>query len=260
MSVDSEADLEGLLKVGRVVALALRSMFRALAPGIATRDLDAIGRRVLEEHGARPAPELAYGFPGATCISINDEAAHGIPGARVVRDGDLVNIDVSAELDGFWADSGASFPVGEVAEPARELCRTAERALTRALGTVRKGVPLRAIGKAVEAEARSSGFRVIRNLCGHGVGRALHEEPHQVLNFDTPAERRRFVAGQVLTVEPFLSTGTDRVVEADDGWTLRTPDGSLVAQYEHTIIVTREEPILVTTCDGLAGWERNGHG
>lgn len=246
MSVDGEHDVAGLRLVGAAVADARDSMARHVAEGVTTADLDAIGREVLSRHGARSAPELAYGFPAATCISVNDEVAHGIPSPkRVLREGDLVNIDVSAELDGYWADSGASYPVGTVAPRARALLSATRRALDDALAQARAGRPLRLLGRAVERRARRHGFRVIKNLCGHGVGRHIHEKPNVPNTFD-PRDHTVLWEGLVITIEPFLSTGATTVIEDDDGWTLRTPDRSLGAQFEHTLIVTTGAPVIVT--------------
>lgn len=239
-------DLDGMRAVGGAVAGTIEQMRCALRPGITTLQLDVIGRQALAASGARSAPELVYGFPAATCVSVNDEAAHGIPGERQVRDGDLVNIDVSAELGGYYADAGASFPVGAVAPASQQLCDAAQEALREALRVVRAGKLVNAVGRAVEKVARRRGFQVIRNLCGHGVGRSLHEDPRTLLNYYEPRDRRRFEEGMVLTVEPFLSTSADRALEGDDGWTLRTADGSLAAQYEHTVVVTHEGVELLT--------------
>ena len=239
-------DLDGMRAVGHAVALTIEAMRRQLRAGITTRELDDLGRAELIAAGSRSAPELVYGFPAATCISVNDEAAHGIPGDRQVLDGDLVNIDVSAELDGYYADSGASFPVGTVTAEAQQLCDAAQEALRAALSGVRPGKLVNGVGRAVEKVARRRGFRVIRNLCGHGIGRSLHEDPRTLLNYYDPRDRRRFSDGLVLTVEPFLSTSADRALESDDGWTLRTDDGSLAAQYEHTVVVTRDGAELLT--------------
>ncbi len=245
MSIDGQDDVEGLRRAGAAVAEARDAMGAEVAPGISTRELDAIGREVLRRHGARSAPQLAYDFPGTTCISVNDELAHGIPGERVLRAGDLVNIDVSAELDGYWADSGASFAVGEVKPRLSALLSATRAALSDAMREVRAGAPIRHIGRAVERRAKGAGFRVVRDLCGHGVGRHIHEPPNVPNTFEA---RNRDVLheGLVITIEPFLTTGATRIVEADDGWTLRTPDGSIGAQFEHTMIVTRGEPIVVT--------------
>src|ERR687891_27940 len=231
MTIDGDHDLDGLRRVGRAVAEARDAMLAAVAPGVSTAELDAVGRDVLRAHGARSAPQLAYGFPGATCVSVSDEAAHGVPSLwRRLREGDLVNVDVSAELDGYWADTGASAPVGRVAPQARRLVEA-----TR----------LADIGRAVQRRARRHGFSVIANLASHGVGRFLHEPP-QVPNVEGLADDTVLWDGLVLAIEPLLTTGAGHVVEAGDGWTVRTPDGSLVAQFEHTMVVTHGRPLVLT--------------
>ena len=246
MSITDERDIEGLKRVGAAVAAARDAMGAHVAAGVTTAELDAIGKEHLDRHGARSAPQLAYGFPGVTCISVNDELAHGIPSReRVLRDGDLVNIDVSAELDGYWADSGASFAVGTVSARESALLSATRLALEDAMSQARAGEPLRNIGRAVERRSKSCGFRVVRNLAGHGVGRHIHEEP-QVLNTFRPHDRRLLPEGLVITIEPFLSTSATTAIEGEDGWTLLSNDGSRGAQFEHTLIITRGEPIVVT--------------
>ncbi len=246
MSIDTEKDLLGLMKIGRICGLTMHHMASKIEPGIKTSELDAIGAAFLEQHGARSAPIISYKFPGATCISINEEVAHGIPGDRVINPGDLVNIDVSAELDGYFADTGATFPVPPNTPEQLRLCESTKRALDNAISAVRTGQPLHVIGKAVETEARKSGFSIIRELNGHGVGRSLHEPPRNIPNYYTTRARDRLTEGLVITIEPFLTTGKGRIVTAEDGWTLKTLDGSWTAQYEHTIIITKDRPILVT--------------
>ncbi len=246
MPIETEQDLAGLKRIGRIVALALREMKKLLRPGVTTRELDDAARRLLESHGARSAPEITYSFPAATCICVNDEVAHGIPGERVIKAGDLVHLDVSAELEGYFADTGASVPVPPVAPEIHKLCLSAKRALRRAIATARAGRRFNTLGRAVEAEARRGGFKIIRNLAGHGLGKSLHEYPDGLVNYYNPADLRRFSAGLVVAIEPFLSTGATEVHKADDGWTEKTPDGSLAAQYEHTVVVTRKQPIIVT--------------
>jgi methionyl aminopeptidase len=246
VSLPDSEELRGVRAAGRAVARVIQAMAAELAPGVTTAQLDAIGRAALLENGALSAPETVYDFPGATCISVNDEAAHGIPGDRVIVAGDLVNIDVSAEKDGYFADSGASFAVGEVPDAAQALLAATEEALAKALRTVRPGGLLNRVGRAVQKVADERGFFVVRNLCGHGVGGGLHEDPRAVLNYYEPADRRRFTAGQVLTIEPFLSTNSDRAVEAADGWTLCSAAGGLVAQFEHTVVVTADGPEILT--------------
>ena len=246
MSIDGRHDIEGLQKIGAIVAEARDAMGARVAPGVTTADLDAIGKEILDRHGARSAPQLAYGFPGTTCISVNDDVAHGIPSSqRVLRAGDLVNIDVSAELDGYWADTGASFPVGEVSAESKALLKATRQALHDAMEHARAGAPMHNIGRAVERRAKRCGFKVVRNLCGHGVGRYIHEEP-QVPNTFDPRNRMPLREGWVITIEPFFTTRATTDITGSDGWTLRTPDGSRGAQFEHTMIITRDRPIVVT--------------
>jgi len=246
VTIEDEDDLAGLRRVGRAVAEARDAMLAAVTPGISTGELDRIGMDVLRSHGARSAPQLAVGFPGATCISINDEAAHGIPSAtRLLCAGDLVNVDVSAELDGYWADTGASAPVGEVTPLATRLLEATRGAQKDAMAAARAGRPLRHIGRAVQRRAHRQGFTVLANLCGHGVGASLHEGP-SVPSVEVASDRTVLWEGLVLAIEPFLSTGGTYAVEGDDGWTLHTNDGSLAAQFEHTVVVTNGRPLVLT--------------
>jgi methionyl aminopeptidase len=245
MTVENDKDIEGLLRIGQICGLALKHMHAHVEPGMTTAELDAIGAAFLKQHGARSAPILAYKFPGYTCISLNDEAAHGIPGERVIQPGDLINIDVSAELEGYWADTGASAIVPPSRPEYEDLLAQTRTALDEALNVARAGQPINAIGKAVETVARKAGYRVIRELCGHGVGRHIHEPP-QVPNYYDRNTGGQLSPGMVFTIEPFFSPGYARIITAQDGWTLKTFDGQVVAQFEHTVIITDDQPILAT--------------
>ena len=217
----------------------------AVAPGTTTGELDALGREVFRRHGARSAPRVTYRFPGSTCISVNDEAAHGVPSLRrQLRAGDLVNLDVSAELDGYFSDTGVSVPVGEVSPVATRLLDATRLAQRDAMEAAQPGARLRDLGRAVQRRARRHGFCVIKNLNGHGIGRGLHEAP-TVPSVDD-GQRMVLREGLVLAIEPFLSVSSDHVVDDEDGWTLRTSDGSLVAQFEHSMVVTAEGPLVLT--------------
>jgi methionyl aminopeptidase len=249
MTIGSEEELEKLKAAGRVVARTLKAMGEALEPGITTRELDQIGRRLLEAEGARSAPELTYNFPGATCISVGPDVAHGIPDDRKVQAGDLINIDVSAELDGFFGDTGASFAVPPVAPRVERLCRDGRRALWSGIRAVRPGASLNAPGQQIEAFARKNGYSLVKNLASHGVGASLHEEPTEIATWTDRSERRRITEGLVFTLEPFLSLGADWVEETGDGWTLRPPGGEPTVQYEHTLVATRNGPVVVTLAD-----------
>jgi methionyl aminopeptidase len=246
VSIEGAHDLDGLRRVGAVVAVARDAMLAEVRAGVTTAELDEVGRDVLQRHGARSAPQLAYGFPGWTCISVNADLAHGIPSrSSVLREGDLVNVDVSAELDGYWADTGASAPVGRVMPRLRQLLWATRQAQLEAMQAARAGRPLNVVGRAVERRARRHGFRVVRNLGGHGVGRHIHEEP-QVPNVFEASTVLSLWEGLVMTIEPFLTVRATEVTLAQDGWTLRTPDGSIGAQFEHTFVVTRGQPIVLT--------------
>lgn len=246
MTVSSEDELTALKAIGRIVADALEAMGRAIEPGMTTRELDRIGRTVLEEAGARPAPEMVYGFPGATCISVNEEIAHGIPGERRIRPGDLVNIDVSAEKCGYFADTGASFAVPPATRKVERLCKDGRRAMWAGLREVGAGKPLAGIGRAVGAFARKNGYTLVRNLASHGVGLSLHEEPKEIATWPDASERRIMGEGLVLTVEPFLSLGADYAEDGDDPWTLYSRPRALTVQYEHTVVATRNGPLILT--------------
>ena len=246
MTADSQKDIESLKSIGRICAETLRKMITATRAGMTTRELDEIGRAFLEAQGARSAPQVMYNFPGATCISVSPVIAHGIPDGRLLREGDLIHIDVSAELDGYYADTGASMVVSKRERNLDKLLEATKATLTKALHAAKAGNPLNGIGRTVQNEARRRGFNVIYDLTGHGIGRKLHENPKAVLNCYNPADRRILNEGLVLAIEPFLTIGIGRVVEEKDGWALRTMDRAIAAQFEHTILITKNEPIILT--------------
>lgn len=248
MTIETQEDVLALKKVGRIVSVTLQTMLDAAEPGMTTRELDMIGGRLLQGHGARSAPQLTYGFPGFTCISINEEAAHGVPGDRIIRAGDVLNIDVSAELNGYFADTGGTTVIPPTTPKKTRLCHAAQTALTAAMNGARAGQPINLIGAVIERTAKSYGFRVIENLGSHGVGRALHEDPEHIAGYFDASDRRMLEAGMVITIEPFLSTRCRTVTETSDGWTLAGALGNLSAQYEHTLIITNGAPIVVTRC------------
>jgi methionyl aminopeptidase len=245
MSINSPEQLEKLRACGRIVAKALRAMADAVRPGVTTAELSAIGSKILGDNGAQSSPPLVYNFPGDVCISVNDEVVHGIPGGRLVQAGDLVKLDLTAVKDGYHTDSAVSIQVPPAQEKSRELAHCAERAFRQALTAARIGNRTREIGRAVEREVRRRGFYVIRELGGHGVGRTIHEQP-SVPNFADPMAIHTLTDGLVITIEPIIAATTGRVSLDRDGWTVRTADGSLSAHYEHTIVITKGEPILLT--------------
>jgi methionyl aminopeptidase len=244
MSIESRADLEGMRAVGRVVATTLRELRQAVRAGVTTSWLDNLAGRALRRHGARPAPAALIGFPGNCCISVNDEAVHGVPGRLVLRPGDLVKLDVTAALGGYVADAAVTAVVPPGSDEAGRLADCVTVALDRALDAARAGQLLSSIGRAVETEVTRRGFHVLSELGGHGTGRTMWEEP-SVPNVETPL-RDVLREGLVLAIEPIVAARRDRVVEAPDGWTLRTRGRSLAAHAEHTIVVRRGRPLVLT--------------
>src|SRR5277367_302640 len=245
MSITSQEQFEKLRACGIIVAKALRAMSAAVRPGITTRELSQIGARILSASGARSSPPLVYNFPGDVCISVNDEVVHGIPGAYVIQPGDLVKLDLTAEKDGYHTDSAVSIEVPPTTETSHALAHCAERAFRQALAAAKAGNRTKDIGRAVEREVRRRGFQVVRELGGHGVGRTIHEEP-SVPNYAALEARHPLTDGLVITIEPIIAVGTGRVSLDRDGWTVRTADGSLSAHYEHTIVITKGAPLLLT--------------
>jgi methionyl aminopeptidase len=245
MSIDSDDDLQALRRVGRLVGEALAAMERAVEPGMSTADLDAAGAAVLTAAGARSAPQIVYGFPGFNLLSVNDEIVHGIPGRRRLVAGDVLKLDVTAELDGYIADAARTIVLPPSRSIARRLRNAARTAFDRAVAIARAGQLVSAIGKEVEQSVKADGFSVVRALTGHGVGRTIHEQP-TVLNYFDKRQRDVLTEGLVLTIEPIISERPCRVVDDADGWTMRTSNGSLSAHYEETIVITSGAPIVLT--------------
>ena len=245
MSIETTADWHGLKDAAKVALVALHVLAEHVAPGVTTGELDARAKRLFEAHGARSAPAMVYGFPGTVLISINDEIVHGIPGARRIRTGDIVKVDVTVEKDGYFADAARSVVVEPASATAHRLVACAVGAFHAALRVARAGMRVNEIGRVVEREVHRRGFSVVEGLSGHGIGRTIHEEP-PVPNRHDPWQSDVLSEGLVLTIEPMISTGSARVVQGPDGWTLRTADGGLSAHHEHTLVITRGEPIVLT--------------
>lgn len=252
MSISTQEELLGMQKISDAVGKTLKMMREYAKPGMTTKELDEYGGVLLQQFGAKSAPRLTYGFPGWTCISVNEEIAHGMPTDRtVLREGDLINVDVSAELEGFWADNGGSFVLGEDIHQHNRLVNASKEILHKAIHNIRGGVRIAEIGRLIENEAKKSGYKVIKNLTGHGVGRALHEEPHEIACFYDRFNRDRFRKNSVVAIETFISTKATYAHTQADGWTLKSRDGSFVAQHEHTIIVTDGKPVILTEANGI---------
>jgi methionyl aminopeptidase len=246
MTIETQNDIVKLKIIGKIVADTLKLMMNEAKPGMTTLELDNIGTAYLEKFNAKSAPRLMYNFPGTTCISVNTDVAHGIPGDTILKDGDIINIDVSAELDGYFADTGGSFVLGRATEVQKKVMRATREALNEAIAVASAGKPINLIGKAIEKVAKKYNLKIIENLGSHGVGRSLHEEPSFIASYFDSNDRRLLSEGLVITIEPFLSTKTRWVEEASDGWTLYADPGSVSAQYEHSMIITKQRPIILT--------------
>ena len=252
MSIESNKDLLGIQAISEIVGITLKKMRDYAQVGMDTKELDEYGGKLLKSYGAKSAPRLTYNFPGWTCISVNDEIAHGIPSdKKILQEGDLVNIDVSAELNGFWSDNGGSFVLGRDFNNHNKLVNTSKEILLKAIQSIKSGVRIADIGGLIENEARKSGFNVIKNLTGHGVGRSLHESPHEIACYYDRSNKGRFKKNSVVAIETFISTKATYAHTLSDGWTLTGRDGSFVAQHEHTIIVNDDAPTILTEANGI---------
>jgi methionyl aminopeptidase len=245
VSISGPEELEALRAAGAVVRQVLEAMKKQVRPGVTTAELDAIGARVMEANGARSAPATVYGFPGSNCISLNEEAVHGVPGNRSLRDGDLLKLDVTVEKNGYMADAAETVAVGAITDEAQRLMVCARRAFEKAMLVARAGFRVSEIGRVIEREVRRNGFSVIRELGGHGIGRTIHEEP-RIPNYADPDARHVLTEGLVIAVEPIIAAGSGRALLAKDGWTMKTADRRPAAHYEHTIVVTTGAPVLLT--------------
>ena len=252
MSITQESELIGMQKASEAVAYTLKEMTKYAQPGMTTKELDDYGAGILSDFGANSAPYLTYGFPGYNCISINNEFCHGIPSdKRILKEGDIVNIDVSAELNGFWADNGGSFVLGEDINQHQKLVDVSKLILKKAIDNIKGGVRISDIGHLIESEAKKRGFKVIKNLGGHGIGRSLHEHPDELLNYKNRFDQRRFKKNSVVAIETFISTTSTYADTLNDGWTMIGNKGGYMAQHEHTIVVTDGRPIILTEMNGI---------
>lgn len=250
MIVKSEEQVRALKTIGQIVARTLQLMMKSVEPGMTSLDLDEIGRAYLESQGAESAPIKCYDFPGTTCISIAHEVAHGVPSAqKKVKAGDLINIDVSACKDGYFGDTGGSMVVPPEREELKKLLDVTRQCLNAALKVAKAGELVSGIGKAIETTAAQNGYTVIQNIGSHGIGRKLHEEPQFIAGYYDPKDKRILKEGHVITIEPFISTGAIWVDEEPDGWTLVTPRHFRSAQFEHSMIITKSKPVLLTLAE-----------
>lgn len=247
MSITRESELIGMKKVSNVVAYTLKEMKNYVKPGMSTKELDDFGASILKKFGANSAPFMTYNFPGWTCISVNNEFCHGIPSQnKILKEGDLINVDVSAELDGFWSDNGGSFVLGEDINQHQKLIEASKQILHKAIYNIKGGVRISDIGHLIETEAKKRGYKVIKNLTGHGIGRKLHEEPSEIANYKDRFNLKRFKKNSVVAIETFISTSSTYAETLNDGWTMVGNKGGFMAQHEHTIVVTDDKPMILT--------------
>jgi methionyl aminopeptidase len=252
MSIQIESEFQGMKRVSEAVALTLKAMIEFAEVGMSTKELDEYGKQLLKGFGAKSAPYLTYKFPGWTCISVGKEFCHGIPSkGKIIREGDLINIDVSAELDGFWSDNGSSFVLGKDINNHLNLVNTSKAILKKAISSIHHGVRISDIGLLIETEAKENGFRVIKNLTGHGIGKRLHEEPSEITNYCNPNNQKLFEKNSVVAIETFISTDSGTAVALNDGWTMVGNRGGYMAQHEHTIVITDSNPIILTEMNGI---------
>lgn len=236
-------------RAGRITGEALLVARDAIRPGVTTKHLDDLIRHYIEKCGARPS-FLGYGgFPGSACISVNDQIIHGIPSPNVVlKEGDIVKVDVGAYIDGFHGDAARTYAVGKISEAAEKLIRVTEESFMKGVEQIKDGNRLGDLGAAIQAHVEKNGYSVVRKYVGHGVGHDLHESP-DVPNYGTPGRGQRFIPGMVIAVEPMVNEGIADIIEAPDGWTVRTADGKLSAHYENTIAITHDGILLLTKYD-----------
>ncbi len=246
ISLKTPEQLRLMREAGRITAETLLYVGEILREGMTTLALDQAIRQFIEKHGAHPTFLGYNGFPGSACISLNDEVIHGIPSrTRIIREGDLVKVDVGACYRGYNGDSARTFPVGQVSEEAQQLLDTTRESFFRAMAVALPGNRVGDIGAAVDAHIRAAGYSVVRDFVGHGVGAALHEEP-DVPNYGTPGRGTRLYPGMTIAIEPMVNAGGCGVRVVDNGWTVVTKDGSLSAHYENTIAITENGPIILT--------------
>jgi len=247
MSITKESEFIAMQKVSDVVAYTLKEMKLYARAGMTTKELDEFGADILKSFGAKSAPYQTYKFPGWTCISVGNEFCHGIPSStRILKEGDLINIDVSAELGGYWSDNGGSFVLGKDLNNHQSLITASKEILQKAIANIKGGVRISDVGHLMETEAKKRGYKVIKNLTGHGIGKSLHEEPSEIANYRDKFNLKRFKKNSVIAVETFISTTSTYAETLNDGWTMVGNKGGFMAQHEHTIVVTDGKPIILT--------------
>ena len=248
VTLKSAREIEAMRRSGAITSRVLTGLIKAARPGMTTNELDALAERGIRQAGGVPTFKGYNGFPGSICASVNDEVVHGIPGSRVLREGDLLSIDIGTTLDGYVSDSAVTIPIGNIAQAARRLLEVTQECLTIGIAQMQRGNHVGDIGAAVQGHAERHGYGVVRELVGHGVGRAMHEEP-QVPNYGQAGTGLELRPGLVLALEPMITLGGPKIRILGDGWTVVTADGKLAAHFEHTIAVTEEGPRILTLRD-----------
>jgi methionyl aminopeptidase len=245
----SRKEIEKLREAGRLAANALRVAARAARPGVSLLELDKVAETFIRKHGGTPNFKGYHGFPSTLCLSVNDQVVHGIPSTYVLRDGDILAIDCGAKLDGFHGDTCLTVGVGTISEEGRRLLQTTQLAMYVGIEACRPGRRLGDMSTAVQTFAEERGYSIVREYIGHGIGRDLHEDPQVVFADQRPGTGFRMEPGMTFTIEPILNVGTHRCLVEPDGWTVRTADGQLSAQFEHALAITRDEPLLLSLPD-----------
>lgn len=246
--IKTEEEIEKMKKAGEILANAHKEIAKMIKPGVSTMDIDRFIEEYLKEHNAYPEQRGYQGYPYATCASVNDEICHGYPREEALKEGDIVAIDMVVNLDGWLADSAWTYPVGKVSDQARDLLDITKEALYKGIEQATIGNRLGDIGHAIQSFVEEEGYSVVRDFVGHGIGKDMHEEP-QVPHYGVKGRGRRLLEGMVITIEPMINIGTYRMKMDDNGWTSRTVDGELSAQYEHTLAITKDGPIILTDQD-----------
>lgn len=252
MLISNELELEGIKKASDVAAIILKKAREYTKIGMSTLEIDEYCGALMKQMNATSAPQEAYKYPRYTCISINHEVAHGLAQPdRILKDGDLVNIDVSVVVDGFWSDNGGSFILGNDIHHHQKLVDASKSILKNAINQIKGGLKISDLGWFIEQSAKKYGYKTIRNLTGHGVGRNIHEEPKEIACFEDKSNNQRFRKNTIVAIETFISTRSTNAIETEDGWTLVGEDGGFVAQHEHTIMVTEAKPLILTSLNGI---------
>jgi methionyl aminopeptidase len=248
IELKTEREIEIVRNNGRILAKTLKLLEEKIRPGTKTKELDQLAEDFIKKQGAYPAFKGYRGFPASVCVSVNEEVVHGIPGERIIKEGEIVSVDVGVFKDGYYADAAYTYPVGEVSIEAQRLVWVTQESLKNAIRSIKEGRFLSDVSYAIQSFVEENGFSVVRDLVGHGIGKKMHEEP-QIPNFGTPGQGVMLKKGMVLAIEPMVNAGSYEIYTKDDQWTIVTSDGSLSAHFEHTVAVTENGAKVLTVDD-----------